>query len=232
MDSTNPPLDPVEVRVLGSLMEKERTTPDNYPLTVNALTAACNQSSNRDPVMSLNEGDVVQALDGLTRRSLVRGVHRSDSRVRRYRHTLTEALHLHAEEAAVLCVLMLRGPQTSGEIRNRGGRLFEFRDIPHVEVTLQSLITLAEPLVAQLPRRPGHKEVRYAQLLGGVPSPEEWATGGGGEEDGDVQGGVASHTARGAGAARVDALEQEVAMLREELAGLRARLDAFEAQFQ
>src|SRR5688572_20647072 len=169
MDS---PLDVVAVRVLGSLIEKEITTPDNYPLTLNALVSACNQTSNRDPVLALDETTVMSGLDELMKRSFARAVHRSDSRARKYRQALSEKLNLHPAETAVMCVLMLRGAQTVGEIRTRTARLFEFRDLPHVEVTLQALMTLTEPLVMQLPRRPGQKEERYAHLLAGEPQVE------------------------------------------------------------
>src|SRR3970282_1631259 len=131
------PLDAVAVRVLGSLIEKEITTPDNYPLTVNALVAACNQTSNRDPVLALDEAAVSDSLKELSRRSLVREVHRSDSRAKRYRQSMSESKNLHPAETAVLCVLMLRGAQTIGEIRSRTSRLFEFLDLTHVDVTLQ-----------------------------------------------------------------------------------------------
>src|SRR5688572_25734789 len=149
------PIDVVGVRVLGSLIEKEITTPDNYPLTLNALTAACNQTSNRDPVLNLDEAAVMQSLDDLGRRALTGAVQRSDSRVKRYRQRMSETMHLHAAETAVMCVLMLRGPQTTGEIRTRAARLFDFIDIAQVEITLQALMTLSTPLVAQLPRQPG-----------------------------------------------------------------------------
>jgi uncharacterized protein len=222
------PLDFVPVRVLGSLIEKELTTPDNYPLTLNALTGACNQASNRDPVMQLDEATVMQALDELARRQLARAVQRADSRVRRYRHIVNESLTLHPPEVAVLCVLLLRGPQTVGEIRTRTARLFEFRDLPHVEVTLQSLMTLGEPLVVQLPRQPGQKEIRYGHLLAGQPQVPELP-----EE------GVAVRPGSPGTAARVEALEAEVALLREESGALRSELallrdqfDAFRQQFQ
>ncbi len=204
------PVDPIAVRVLGSLIEKEITTPDNYPLTLNALVAACNQTSNRDPVMALDEPTVAETLAELVRRGLVREVHRSDSRAKRYRQTLAEALSLHPEEVAVLCVLMLRGPQTPGEIRTRTARLSEFRDVPHVEITLQSLATLSDPLVVQLSRRPGQKELRYTHLLSGEPVAEvEPAPG----------------TVPAARADRIGALEEEVESLRAEVAQLRAQLD-------
>src|SRR5688500_12826049 len=139
-------LSTVDVRVIGSLIEKEITTPDNYPLTLNALIAACNQTSNRDPVMTLDEPTVSKSLDELSRRSLVRAVHRSDSRVKRYRQAMSESMNLHPAETAVMCVLMLRGAQTTGEIRTRTARMFEFRDLQHVEITLQVLMTLPIPL--------------------------------------------------------------------------------------
>ncbi len=203
------PLEPVAVRVLGSLIEKEITTPDNYPLTLKSLVAACNQTSNRDPVMALDEATVADALAELSQRGLAREVHRSDSRARRYRQTLSEALSLHEAETAVMCVLMLRGPQTPGEIRTRSMRLFDFRDVPHVEVTLQSLATLSDPLVVQLPRRPGQKEVRYSHLLSGEPPA-------------DLE---PAPAARVDAAARIAALEGEVESLRAELARLRGQLD-------
>jgi uncharacterized protein len=218
------PLDAVGVRVLGALLEKEKTTPDNYPLTLNALTAACNQASNREPVMSLPESDVMASLDALSKRSLARAVHRSDSRVRRYRQTITDTLTLHDAEAAVMCVLMLRGAQTVGEIRTRTTRLFEFRDLPHVEITLQSLMTLSQPLVAQLPRQPGQKDVRYAHLLSGEPEAPAAAPAVSVQPQPD--------SAADADRGRIDALEAEVATLRSELASLRDRFDAFRREFQ
>ena len=214
-------LDTISVRVLGSLIEKEFTTPDNYPLTLNALVSACNQTSNRDPVLSLDDDDVARALDALAKRSLARAVQRSDSRVRRYRQTLSETLSLHPAETAVLCVLMLRGAQTVGEIRTRTARMFEFRDLPHVEVTLNALMTLATPLVALLPRRPGQKEVRYAHLLSGEPQ--------------DVAPEIASAMSEvppPQQPGRIDALEQSVETLRAEMEELRARFEEFRREFQ
>jgi uncharacterized protein len=214
------PLDVAAVRVLGSLVEKEITTPDNYPLTLNALTAACNQASNRDPVLRLDEAAVLASLDELGRRALVRAVHRSDSRVRRYRHLLVESLKLHPAEIAVMCVLMLRGPQTAGEIRTRTVRLFEFVDVAQVDITLQALMTLATPLVAQLPRRPGQKEVRYAHLLAGEPEARDEAAAEQGRAEELVQ------------TSRIDALEDAVASLRGEVAELRGLLQDFRRQFE
>jgi uncharacterized protein len=211
------PLDVVAVRVLGSLIEKEITTPDNYPLTLNALTAACNQTTNRDPVLELDEATVARSLEDLSRRSLVRAVHRSDSRARRYRHLMTESMHLHPAEIAVMCVLMLRGTQTAGEIRTRTARLFQFDDLAQLDVTLQTLMTLSQPLVAQLPRQPGQKEVRYAHLLSGEPqieTPERGAA----EEPAEPD--------------RIEALEHALASLRAEMEELRARFEDFRRQFQ
>lgn len=210
------PLDVVGVRVLGSLIEKAITTPDNYPLTLNALTAACNQTSNRDPVLELDEATVSKSLEDLARRSLVRAVHRSDSRAKRYRHLMSESMNLHEAETAVLCVLMLRGAQTAGEIKTRTARLFEFADLAHVEITLQALTTLSAPLVAQLPRRPGQKEVRYAHLLSGEPQADT-------SDQGAVEDLMES--------SRVEALEHAIASLRGEMAELRDQFEEFRREF-
>jgi uncharacterized protein YceH (UPF0502 family) len=210
-------LDAVSVRVLASLIEKESTTPDNYPLTLNALTSACNQSSNREPVMRLEEGDVAKALEELGRRNFIRAIERRDTRVTRYRHRLAETLHLHPPEAAVLCVLMLRGPQTTGEIRTRSGRLFDFPDLARVELTLDSLMSLSPPLVTQLPRQPGQKEVRYAHLFAGEPQ---------------IDTTPAETFESPAVNDRIDALEETVNTLRAELEELRARFDGFRREFQ
>jgi uncharacterized protein YceH (UPF0502 family) len=157
----------VEVRVLGSLIEKEITTPDYYPLSLNALVAACNQSSNRHPVMHLDEGVVLQAADTLREKNLLHAVDRSESRVRKYRHVLYETMNLNRPAIAVMCVLMLRGPQTVGEIRSRTNRLYDFVALDQVETTLQALMSTEPALVARLSRQAGQKEVRYAHLLSG-----------------------------------------------------------------
>jgi len=160
-------LNPVEVRVLGSLVEKQITTPEYYPLTLNALTNACNQISNRDPVVSFDEKTVVRAIESLREKQLVWMVTGS-GRVPKYEHRLTEALRLAEQEVAVLCVLMLRGPQTAGEIRSRTGRLYEFQELSEVELTLEALTTAEPgPLVVKLPRQAGMKESRHAHLLSG-----------------------------------------------------------------
>jgi len=165
-------LNQVEVRVLGSLIEKEITTPEYYPLTLNALINACNQLSNREPVVSFDEKTVARALESLREKKLawmVTGV----GRVPKYEHRFAEALQLAEQEAAVLCVLMLRGPQTVGEIRGRTGRLYEFKELEEVELTLQALMAAQAPLVTRLPRQPGTKESRYAHLLSGEVQVEE-----------------------------------------------------------
>jgi uncharacterized protein YceH (UPF0502 family) len=157
-----------DVRVLGSLAEKELTTPENYPLSLNALTNACNQVSNRDPVVEYDEATVKAAVDRLRRYSLVRSIQRADARVMKYMHLMGDALDLDRPEIAAMSVLMLRGPQTIGEIRTRGGRLFDFPSLEDTEATLNRLIARTpSPLVARLERQPGQKEARFAHLLSG-----------------------------------------------------------------
>lgn len=162
-----PTLTPIEVRVLGSLIEKELTTPEYYPLTLNALTNACNQLTNRDPVVSFDETTVARALESLREKKLVWLVTAAGSRVPKYEHRFIEAFKLAEQEVAAMCVLMLRGPQTVGEIRGRTGRLYEFKELDEVEMTLGSLMNSQPPLIARLPRQPGTKESRYAHLLAG-----------------------------------------------------------------
>jgi uncharacterized protein YceH (UPF0502 family) len=164
-------LSDAEVRILGSLIEKEATTPDNYPLSLNALTAACNQLSNREPVMQLDENAVKYAVNSLRQQSLVRAIQPSDSRVMKFQHLAAEKWNLRPESRAVLCVLMLRGPQTLGEIKGRTGRLADFASVSDVERAMGELVSSV--LATQLPRRPGQKEVRYAHLLSGEPVVEQ-----------------------------------------------------------
>ena len=156
-----------EVRVLGALIEKELTTPDYYPLSLNALVAACNQTSNRNPVTQFDETTVATATDNLREKNLVHRVERGDTRVVKYRHVMYEALDLRRPAIAALTVLMLRGPQTVGEIRTRSGRLYDFSSLEEVEATLTALAGRPTPLVIRLPRQSGQKEVRYAHLLSG-----------------------------------------------------------------
>jgi uncharacterized protein YceH (UPF0502 family) len=158
-----------EVRVLGSLIEKEITTPDYYPLSLNALMVACNQSSNREPVTHFDESTVAEAVEGLREKKLVNIIGRGESRVTKYRHVLYEALGLRPPAVAALCVLLLRGPQTVGEIRTRTNRLYDFGSLEEVETVLGSLMSGEVPLVTRFARQSGQKEARYAHLLSGAP---------------------------------------------------------------
>lgn len=212
-----PPLDAIAVRILGALIEKEITTPDNYPLSLNALVAACNQTSAREPVMNLDEVTVNRTVNELRQRSCVRAVQQSGSRVLKFRHLMVEGLNLDGPELAAMCVLMLRGAQTAGEIKGRSNRLYDFPDLEKVESTLEALINRQPPLVARLPRRPGQKDSRYAHLLSG-------------DAPADVAEAVTPAALADGG--RIEALEQAVNALRAELVDLRTQLDEFRRQFQ
>jgi len=214
-------LNPIEVRVLGCLIEKDLATPEYYPLTLNALTNACNQKSNRDPAMALEEADVVRALDSLRFQRLA---HHSAEGVRaaKYCHNLEGLLRLEPQELAVLAELLLRGPQTVGELRGRAERMRNFADLAAVEETLAALAERQPPLVIRLPRQPGRKEQRFAHLLAGIPETGE-ATPPPAEPARDRV--LAENR-------RLAAVEEEVAALREEMAELRAQLTAFRAQFE
>lgn len=217
-------LNEVEVRVLGSLVEKQITTPEYYPLTLNALTNACNQKSNRDPVVSFDEAAVTQALESLRERNLAYVFYGSTSRVPKYKHMLPEVLHLDEREVALLCVLMLRGPQTVGELKERAGRLAEFSSLGEVEETLSALgLKDGEPLVVKLPRQPGQKEARYAHLLAGDVSTDYVAA--------ETSAESRSAEPRASGAAKLATLEAEVEGLKAEVAQLRQRLEDFIKQF-
>jgi uncharacterized protein YceH (UPF0502 family) len=216
-------LNDVDVRVLGSLIEKEITTPDNYPLSLNALVNACNQTSSREPVVSYDDATVSAAIDRLRRQSLVRGIQRSDSRVTKYQHLLRDALGLSTRELAVLDVLMLRGPQTLGEIRTRGGRMADLETLSDVETILGMLADRASgALVAKLPRQPGQKDIRYAHLLSGEP------TG----PDIDSMAEESRPATRPTDDDPIQALSDEVAALRKEVADLRTQLETFRKQFE
>jgi uncharacterized protein len=161
-------LSEIETRVLGALVEKQITTPEYYPLTLNALTAACNQKNNRHPVTSYTENDVSVAVETLREKNLVYVFYGSTSRVPKFKHVVPEVLHLTPPETALICVLMLRGPQTPGELRGNASRLHEFVGLDEVEQTLSGMITHEpDPLVVRLPRQPGQKEVRFAHILSG-----------------------------------------------------------------
>lgn len=214
-------LNDIEVRVLGSLVEKQVTTPEYYPLTLNALTLACNQKNNRTPVTSYDETTVAQALDSLREKNLAYVFYGSTSRVPKYKHVLLEVMHLSQPELALICVLLLRGPQTTGELATRAFRLHEFSGLEEVESTLNSLVSREpEPLVTRLPRQPGQKEARVAHLLSGEVSidaqPEEGAP----------------TRSRGRDNDRVAALEAEVETLKAEVGMLRKQFEGFKKQFE
>ena len=226
MDDPLPPLDPTEVRVLGSLIEKQITTPDYYPLTLNALTNACNQLTNREPVVAFDEHTVVRALDGLRDKRLATLFTGAESRVAKYKHTLTDALLLTPGEVALLCVLMLRGPQTLGELRTRSERLFNFDSMPEVEETLHALAARPpQPLVTKLPRQPGTKESRYAHLLSGA-APAAVAA-----PDSTVHPEPATLAVR-AENERITKLEGEILELRRKLGELEQKFADFRKQFE
>ena len=214
-------LDEIEARVLGCLVEKDLATPEYYPLTLNALTNACNQKSNRDPVMALEETDVVRALDSLRGKQLAmqsaEGV-----RAAKYCHNLAGRLNLDIEEMAIMAELLLRGPQTVGELRNRAERMCSIGDLAAVEQLLQNLSESEEPLVVRLPRQPGRKESRFAHLLSGAPN---------------IQQGTETfiEPARVNVAAeneRIAALETEVAALRDTIDKLQQQFQEFKSQFE
>jgi hypothetical protein len=207
-----------EIRVLGCLVEKERTTPDQYPLTTNALRLACNQKTNREPVVDYDERSVDAAMLRLRERGLARTV-KGDGRALKHKHVLGEVWRLDDQELAVLAVLALRGPQTLGELRTRTERMAAFESLTDVSDTLDRLAAQAEPLTARLERRPGHKEDRYAHLLAEEIAWPEAASG-----DGDG-GAAASNAGRSGLAARVEELEEEVQSLRSDLDLLRTQFD-------
>lgn len=213
-------LDPVELRVLAVLAEKEALTPDNYPMSLNAIVNGCNQLSSRDPVMQLSDDIVLDTLQRLTERKLVNAISQAGARVVKYEHRMRIKWTLEQDKLAVLTILMLRGLQTAGEIRTRSGRLHEFKTVQDVETALQFLIDKYPPLVVKLERAPGTKESRYGQLLGGeitiVAGSEQTSS----SASGLTQGG------------RIAQLEEEVASLRSEMDDLKGQFEAFRQQFQ
>jgi hypothetical protein len=217
-------LNEVEARVLGSLVEKQITTPVYYPLTLNSLTLACNQKNNRNPVTSYDETAVGNALESLREKNLVYVFYGSTSRVPKYKHVMPEVMHLNRAELAIMCVLLLRGTQTPGELRGNGSRLYEFSGLEEVEQTLSALISREpDPLVVRLPRQPGQKEVRFAHLLSGEIDVESMA-----EQI------PASRTipSRRPESEKVEKLEQEVAALTAEVRSLQEQFDDFKKQFE
>ena len=218
--------DAAEIRVLGSLIEKQRTTPDVYPLTLNALRAACNQATNREPVVEYDEPTIRAALHRLSRRGWARLASRQGSRAVKYRHLLDEALGLADDEMAVLCALMLRGPQTVGELKQRSERLHRFPDLAAVQATLDRLAD--RDRVARLGRRPGQKEERYAQLLGAGAAEPPGGEAADARPPGEEAGGrtVAAVSADDDVEARLDRMAADVAALRDDLDALRRELGA------
>ena len=207
-------LNAVEARVLGALVEKEITTPEYYPLSLNALVNACNQKNNREPVMTLDEDAVRQALHGLQDDRLAGPRRGGDSRVTKYEHRVQEIFNFTRGETAVMCVLLLRGAQTPGELRGRTERMHRFEELDDVLGTLQRLMQREPPLVKPLPRQPGTKETRYAHLLSGEvekPVMAQAAVGAAGSGDDRAD--------------RMDRLEAEVAALRQEVAELREKVE-------
>lgn len=210
-------LDPVEGRVLGALIEKEATTPEYYPLSLNALVTACNQKSNRYPVVEYDEGTVRDAIERLRAKRLAMVIIGS-GRVTKYSQTISEKLNLGRRELAALCVLLLRGPQTLGEVKDRAERIFSFADLEEAERTLEKLAEAPSgALVVKLPRQPGQKEARYAHLLAGEPVIEST------EEVMEVASAPGS---------RITQLESEIQELRIELADLKRRFEELEAQLR
>jgi uncharacterized protein YceH (UPF0502 family) len=212
-------LDEVEARVLGSLLEKEVTTPEYYPLSLNALVNACNQKSNRDPVVSYDEETVLQAIERLREKGLALVSTGRESRVPKYLQRFSEKFNFDRREMAVLCVLMLRGPQTPGELRGRTQRMHEFDDLEGVEATLTRLMEREpEAMVKRLERQPGTKESRYAHLFGG--------------DVVEIAAPAADPVERRSGDDRLARLEEEVRGLREEVVELRAQVEQFRRQFE
>lgn len=207
-----------ETRILGSLLEKERLVPESYPLSVNYLATACNQSTNREPVMSLTEQEIEAGLTSLREKRLATMIHSAGSRVPKYRHNLPDHYELAPREVALLCVLMLRGPQTPGELRQRTERLSAFPSVEEVESALRGLMTGDEPLIRMLPARPGQKESRYVQLLSGEPV--------------DSPPAASDPLHASPRTSKLESLETEVAAVREELRLLREEFAAFRKQFE
>jgi uncharacterized protein YceH (UPF0502 family) len=212
----------IELRVLGSLVEKQVTTPEYYPLSLNALTLACNQKNNRNPVTSYTEAQVEQAVETLREKNLAYVFYGSTSRVPKYKHVLPEVMHLSHPEVAVMCVLMLRGPQTPGELRGTASRLHEFTGLEEIEQTLTGLITRDEPLVVRLPRQPGQKEVRFAHLLSGDIDLESLAS--------EVENIAA--TPKRSSHEQIERLEQKVDALAAEVESLKLQFEQFKKQFE
>jgi hypothetical protein len=214
-------LNQAEARVLGSLIEKDITTPDYYPLSLNSLLNACNQKSNREPVMNLDEDTVRLALRNLNEKGLAGATSSADSRVTKYEHRLQEAFNFNRREIAILCVLLLRGPQTPGELRGRTERMHRFEDLSEVQSGLHNLMQREPPLAKVLPRQPGTKEARYMHLLSGDAEPWE-----------PVAPSSAALSSSPVDIERIEHLENEVASLRKEVADLRQQFEDLRTEFR
>jgi len=212
-------LSPIETRVLGALLEKERTTPEYYPLSLHALVVACNQTTNRDPIVGYDERTVEEGLNRLREKKLAMLVHTAGARVPKYRHTLLDSYNLDPREVAVLCVLMLRGPQTPGELRSRTERMCGPMTLPEIEKWLEELTVGGDPLVRVIPARAGQKEKRYVQLLSGEPDLDSWVTA------------PAPGPGPTSDRSRVEILEAELTALKSEVQALREDLADFKKQF-
>lgn len=212
-------LSDIEIRVLGALVEKQITTPEYYPLTLNALTLACNQKNNRQPVTAYTDDHVSRALDALREKNLAYVFYGSTSRVPKYKHVMPEVLRLNHAQTAMMCALMLRGAQTPGELRSNAGRMHEFGSLEEIEETLQQLISREDdPLVARLPRQAGQKEVRFTHLLSGELDLEALA--------------AEAERSASAPATRRSALEEKVELLTAEVEKLKAQFEEFRKQFE
>jgi uncharacterized protein YceH (UPF0502 family) len=214
-------IDQTEIRILGALVEKQLTTPEYYPLTLNALINACNQKNNRDPVVSFDEKTVSDALERLRDRNLVYVFYGSNARVAKYKHMLPSVFELEPAETAIMAVLMLRGPQTIGELRERTSRMYEFAGLDDVQSALDSLVRRDEPLVVKLERQPGQKDARYAHLLSGEIDIEALAA---------IQPTRIAQTTTGND--RVVKLESEIERISSEVAELRGAFAEFRKQFE
>jgi hypothetical protein len=219
-------LSEVEARVLGSLIEKDVTTPDYYPLSLNALMNACNQKSNREPVMNLDEDAVRQAIRGLEKHGLAGPADTFDSRVTKYEHRLQEVFNFDRRETALICTLLLRGPQTPGELRSRSERMHKFDDLSEVESALQRLMQRDPPLVRILPRQPGTKEARYIQLLSGDPEEAPAAA------SAQASASEPRQPSNAHDSGRISQLAQEVSQLHDEIAELKQQFADFRKQFE
>jgi uncharacterized protein YceH (UPF0502 family) len=226
-------LSPAEARVLGCLIEKEITTPDYYPLSINALQNAANQKSNREPVMELDEESIRRALHSLGEQNLARSA-ATDSRVAKYEHRLADVFNFHRHETALICVLLLRGPQTPGELRTRTDRLYTFDDLNAVHSALNLLMNRQPPLVKLLARQPGTKEARYAHLLAGEVADQIQSQAASTQPQSPSHHSSAAHEASVAAtySERLMELEREVSDLRNEVTELKQQLAAFQKQFQ